>query len=580
MFSFLKGYSPIITNDIAEIVLSNGYKAIVTPSLTKGLFRVELYGGDNLPLTRFEQYEGGHKSINGYLYQVEVMDLLEELSLEDSFVASETIFPVSQSNKPLESLVKPNELPVQRLMIEDATSDDISRYEPSVQKLFSHCERKSFYLSEKAWLSCREHGEYQKPSDPRYIKTAFGGSDVASMYSGSELAKSLHLYDGQVPGAYKTAKEFWTAKTHPERLICEEKGKEDIFFMGHALESAVADCFERAYRKDHPEDTIRVFKDPHMYQCGRKDKNGNLELPFVLCDIDRFVVINGVKGILELKTCQFSSKDYPIWEKGLVPLHYYLQLQWYMLCMNVPYAYIACLTGINLTSLTYIYVERNYDVEDLIIKMGKNFANMVENDIEPDFDKEEPLENIMQYWRKVSGPYDPTDAVVKFDETKIGAIQKLLNINSTIEMLNAQIEELKEDRLSVLNDEVFPYMNSFNRATVRIDDKSFYELRLKKKPRSIDIDEKRLEADHPDIYSRYLKQVSATYAKSLKASDPASYALYIKAHKPKFDKSKFMKEHPEMLTTYYIADTGLKDKSTFQNDITITYKEVEQLGGK
>jgi predicted phage-related endonuclease len=578
-YNFLSNYSPVVTGNVATITFDNGYIAKVSPSLSKGLYRLDFRDGTDKPCTTFEQEEGGLSPIYGYLYQSEIADLLEEIDMLEPFVEKQTIFPISKSGTPLESLIKPSEAPIQRLMIEDAIADDVARYEPEVQALFSYSERKRFHLTDEIWAGiCRQHGEYQNPNDPRYIKITVGGSDVANLYAGSELSKSLKLYDNQKPGAYKTKKEFWLSKVAPEKLKLEESGKEDIFFQGHALEPVVADYFERQYKKDHPEDTLRVFNDPHMYQCGRLDEKGNLELPFILCDLDRTIVINGVEGGLECKTCMWSSPDRPLWEQGIVPLHYYLQVQWYMLCKNLPFFYIACLTGMDLNSLVYIYIERNFAVEDLVIKMGKEFVSQVEKRIEPNFEDEEPLEHILSYYRKISGPYNPTNDIVKMDETIVPTVQSLQSINGNIDLLNQQIEELKAKRLEILTADIFPLVGDANKATVNIDDDSFYEITLKNKPRSINVDEEKLKANEPVIYEKYLKMPAIKYGKELQKRNPAEYAAYVSAHKPKFDASKFAKEHPELLAKYYLPDTELTD--TKMNMIGIKYILKADLNSK
>ncbi len=573
---FLKSYSPTINGDVATITFANGYIAKVSPSLTKGLYRLDFRDGSNKPCTTFEQDENGLKPIYGYLYQQEVIETLEEIAMQDDYVPTNTVFPISKSGVSLESLVKEDEAPIQRLLIEDADAEDIARYEPEVQALFSYSQRKKFHLTDDIWAGiCRAHGEFQNPKDPRYIEYTVGGSDVSNLFAGSELSKSLKLYDGQKPGAYKTKKEFWLSKVAPEKLKMEESGKEDIFFQGHALEPVVADYFEHQYKKDHPGDTIRVFNDPHMYQCGRRDENGELELPFILCDLDRTIVINGVEGGLECKTCMWSSPDRPLWMQGIVPLHYYLQVQWYMLCKNLPFFYIACLTGMDVNSLVYIYIERNFAVEDLVIKMGKEFIKQVKTKTEPNFEDEEPLEHILQFYRKTSGPYSLTNDIVKIDETVAPKVREIQSINGNIELLNQQIKDLESKRLDVLTSDIFPLVGEANKATVKIDDKSFYEITLKSLPRSIKLDEEKLQRDEPVLFEQYSKMPAVKFAKDLAKRNPAEYALYIKAHKPKLDAKKLAAEHPEIAEKYYLPDTQLTP--TKMNSCNVKYVEIADL---
>ncbi len=185
---FLNSYSPTITGDVATITFDNGYIAKVSPSLTKGLYRLDFRDGNNKPCTTFEQEENGLKPIYGYLYQQEVIETLEDIAMQDNYVPKNTIFPISKSGVSLESLVKEDEAPIQRLLIEDADAEDVARYEPEVQALFSYSQRKKFHLTDDVWAGiCRAHGEFQNPNDPRYIEYTVGGSDVSNLFTVSEL---------------------------------------------------------------------------------------------------------------------------------------------------------------------------------------------------------------------------------------------------------------------------------------------------------------------------------------------------------------------------------------------------------
>mgnify|MGYP000223048765 CR=1 FL=1 len=89
----------------------------------------------------------------------------------------------------------------------------------------------------------------------------------------------------------------------------------DVLWVGHNEEPSIRNLFKRNYCKDHPLDIVKVINDCHMYQCGMRDHTGKLLYPFVLCDLDGLVEINGVTGILECKTCNKGSEDYKLWKK-------------------------------------------------------------------------------------------------------------------------------------------------------------------------------------------------------------------------------------------------------------------------
>lgn len=561
--------------DLATVTFQNGYTADVTTSLSlleNGKYEVALLSDDKV-CHKFEQNGSIPfiKGINSYLSAEEVEEICMMIADLPQISEEETIFPVSRSNVPLESLVRRNERPVQRLNIEHCRPDELERYEDEVKAFFSYdSETNTYYVESDVWAKeLRPHGEYHNPSDPRYISVAIGGSDLSALFDGSELSKQLYLYEGQHGSKYKSAIELFYEKTG-QKMSMTEPSKEDIFFVGHVLEPAVKAYFEKKYREDHPDDTLTLVNDMHMYQCGRKNDDGTLKYPYILCDLDATIVINGIKGVFEAKTCQYSSPDRPLWQQGIVPLHYYLQVVWYMACTNLPYAYIACLTGMDVQDLVYIYIERDFEIEDAVLDMAQKFVNLVLTGTEPDL-SDQNIDRLYTMWRKKMGPYRPQNDFVKLDDSKLPAVEKILKIKSEIGLLSQKIENLKKNQKELLVEEIFPVFGDANKGSVRIDDESWYNIHLRKASRSVNFDEERLRADHEEIYEKYLSYPSKSYAKKLLKTNRAMYEEYIKAHKPKFDGRKFMNEHPELVDEYYVPDTELTDAK--MNYIEIEYRK-------
>ena len=74
------------------------------------------------------------------------------------------------------------------------------------------------------WLRWRKHGPYHRhPDDARYIKHTLGGSDIAALFDGSALSKSLHLYDGQHGSNYKCKMELYYEKIEKKLPLAEKK---------------------------------------------------------------------------------------------------------------------------------------------------------------------------------------------------------------------------------------------------------------------------------------------------------------------------------------------------------------------
>lgn len=403
----------------------------------------------------------------------------------------------------LAELILPNAAPVKFFKIDMLFQDEYDAMPENIREAYEFNEEtRTYTLPNYEWLEWRKHGPYyEDPNHPQYITTAIGGSDIAALFDGSELSKHLFMYEGQHGSPYKTAIELFYEKTGQE-LPLKETVKEDVFWTGHNEEPTIRNLFQKMYQKDHPEDIVNVYNDCHMYQCGRKDSSGNLLYPFVLCDLDGVIEINGIKGVLECKTCNFTSEDYNLWKQGIVPLKYYLQACWYMACMNYPYAYICCKMGLQPSDFVYIYIERNLEIEKMILEMGAEFVKCVETGTEPDITGQS-VKRLYTFWRKKMGNYKPEAPAVELNPSLKTTVIKINGINKELEGLKQQVTDLEEMRMKLLVENIFPVMGDSNFCTVDLSPTEYAQLKLKKSSRRPPIDTEKLQTELPDIYALY-----------------------------------------------------------------------------
>ncbi len=132
-------------------------------------------------------------------------------------------------------------------------------------------------------------------------------------------------------------------------------------------------------------DIVEVINDCHMYQCGARDKDGKLKYPFVLCDLDGIVKINGVAGILECKTCNIGSEDYRIWKSGKSPFEI-LSAVLLLHALHEPSIriYMRKSGASPPQECAYMYIERNFEVEEMIVDMAEKFIQCVKTNTPPD----------------------------------------------------------------------------------------------------------------------------------------------------------------------------------------------------
>lgn len=406
----------------------------------------------------------------------------------------------------MESLVVHDEQPVIHPKIEFMFPDEYEQL-PVVLKpdyMFDD-ETRTYKLPEYIWHKWRKHGPYYKDaSDPRYVDVAIGGSDIAVLYEGSTLSNWLYRYEGQHGSTYKIPVELWCEKTErPLPMI--EPGKADIFFAGHNEEPSIRNLFKYHYQKEHPLDVCEVINDTHMYQCGRKDENGQLLLPFCLCNLDGITVINGVRLGLECKTCQKGSEDYLLWKKGVVPLKYYLQVCWYMLGANLPGFYICCKWGIGINDFTYIFIERDFEVEQALIAMAKEFVECVRNDVEPTLAGNN-VERLYVYYRKKQGPFKKDATPVKLDDSYMETMVELSIIQDEIEKANNSIKSLKKKREQILLKDIFPAIGTANKCYVPNGKKAIVCITKAEPTRKAEyIQEEKLKKEMPELYRNYVQ---------------------------------------------------------------------------
>ena len=353
----------------------------------------------------------------------------------------------------------------------------------------------------KQW---RNHSPFWRhPEDPRYVRTSVTGSEIAVGFDGSELEKRclINLYEGQHGSNFKCLNELVAEKQ--KRKLMKEESNDSVFFTGHLEEDSIRLRFVERWKKAHPQDTIEVENDTWMYTAGYRNADGTLKYPFVLCDLDGTVTINGIKGVLECKTVQFSSPDYVLWKNGIVPLKYYLQCVYYMMCINAPFAIICCKWGISENDFTYIFISRNFEVEEGVMDIAKTIVKAVESGEEPNFREQNP-ELLLKYYRKRFGGFDAGATPVMLDRVYGLDAVELIELADEENNLKQRLKEITNRRRTVLAN-ILPETRGANKVFIPLGDE-YLEVTVKKKATRYMIDEDKVMEKYPDLYERYQKQ--------------------------------------------------------------------------
>lgn len=412
---------------------------------------------------------------------------------------------------------------------------ELKTYPKHVRDQFQEKEAVPGYyeLPEYEWVEWRQHGPYyDQPKSKNYIKWTIGGSDVGKLYSEADFPVSLKEAYPEAHGSrFQCLKAFWAEKTGVSDdfpMAPKKEYKKSTFLNGHIEEESCRQMFKVLYREDYPMDTIEVVNDTYFYQCGDTKENGSLRYPYIVCNIDGTVTINGEKGGLECKTCLYTSPDFNLWKNEIVPLTYFLQVQWYMKATALPYFYIIVKLGIG--QYKYFKVERNEDVINILLNAADYFIDCCEKKVEPEeaVSKENAKLLYEYYIRKFGTTIDSNGEPEELPDSSIDGIYELLNVQTMLDKKKAEVKELETQRDELIVKNVFDVAKDANADFFYVEDEDqTIELHFRKKPSAQSLDTKKIEAD-----------------------DPALYQSYLVKQKDKFNSTAFKKEHPELVAEY------------------------------
>lgn len=264
---------------------------------------------------------------------------------------------------------------------------------------------------------------------------------------------------------WKSPYQLWREKTNqitPEDL----SGNMRVWF-GKENENTVAKRF-----------TLDTGKKVHKTGVWINDK-----YPWACASIDRMII--GENAFLECKTTSSFTKDQ--WKDDELPDQYYLQILHYMTVMEMDYCYIACMMN---NCSDYFIRKVPFNEAEAAALMQLEEAFYFENILggkEPPIDGSEATSKVLSDKFK-GGKIDPIEMPDEF----IAKGKRLAELNSSIKDLQMEKSTLENEIKGFLGDNEHGYSGNY-----RFDWTS-------SKPRT-SIDGKRLKAENPAIYDKYVK---------------------------------------------------------------------------
>ena len=228
-----------------------------------------------------------------------------------------------------------------------------------------------------------------------------------------------------------------------------------------------------------------------MEASGLKVRRANVmyasrEHPFMIADVDRLVTgrENGITG-LECKTASPYSAEK--WKDGKIPAHYIMQCYHYMAVLDAQSWYIAVM--VYGREFKYIKLERDEEIIQQLIRIEEDFwKNNVMKKVMPEPDGSEAAEafinrHFAESRKELSIP------LTGFDEK----LHRREEITGLINQLDTEKKKIEQEIKAYMDKAEYAHNENFlvswkNSITNRIDTK-------------------RLKAEMPDVYERFLNPV-------------------------------------------------------------------------
>ena len=262
-------------------------------------------------------------------------------------------------------------------------------------------------MSNERWLECRMHGPMGD------IPYTVGGSDVAAIFGVSP---------------WVTPMELWMIKKG--RMKPAMKANAGQLMMGHLLEPVAAYWYgEKTGNK--------VEEDTNLYQ--------HADHPYALANFDRRFVraSDNEPGILECKSCTYHKADE--WADGAVPLHYELQLRFYLAVADVDIGAFSAVWGNNPDiDLAMPEIVRDRAKGDMIFERLDEWIWSLENDRPPTMADVAP-KLALESLAKIYGPSQKNLPTIAFSGKYEPALRKIAMLQEKVSECSAEIKKYEKE---------------------------------------------------------------------------------------------------------------------------------------
>ena len=329
-------------------------------------------------------------------------------------------------------------------------------------------------MNNERWLECRMHG-------PRGdIPYTVGGSDVATIFGLSPWTTPL---------------ELWMIKKGRMKPAVKSNAKQ--LQMGHFLEPIAAYFYAEKTGNIVTEDT-------NLYQ--------HADHPYALANIDRRFTraSDGEPGVLECKSCTYHKAAE--WADDAIPLHYELQLRFYLAVLDVDIGAFSAIWGNNPDNdLATPDIVRDKAKEDMIFERLDEWIWSLEHDKPPTMADVAPklaLESLARIYGAGNTLLPTLEFSGKYERT----LRRIALLQSKIAECNSEIKTYEKE-IAAHSVQIAEVMKAHEHGVLETaSDKLLIDFvtRTTRRP-----DSKALKEKYPTVYTDVLK---ASESRKLKVS--------------------------------------------------------------
>ena len=319
-------------------------------------------------------------------------------------------------------------------------------------------------MPNERWLEYRMHG----PAGD--IPYTVGGSDVAAIFGVSPWTTPL---------------ELWLIKKG--RMKPPPKSNANQLEMGHLLEPIAAYWYAQKTGNTVTDDT-------HLYQ--------HADHPYALANFDRRFTrkADGKPGILECKSCTWHKAGE--WDDGAIPLHYELQLRFYLAVADVDIGAFSAVWGNNPDNdLAMPEIERDRAKEDMIFERLDEWIWSLEHDKPPTMADVAPS-LALKSLAKIYGASQKGLPTIEFGSKYEPALRRIALLQKSISDCNDEIRKYEKE-IEAHSVRIAEVMKEHEHGVLQTtSDKLLIDFVTRKTRRP---DSKALKEKYPAVYAEVLK---------------------------------------------------------------------------